>query len=679
MLTATGIGSGLDIEGLVSQLVAAERNPVENRLVRNEAVLTAELSAFGSFKGAIASFQNSQSALNDLSTYGQRNAVSTDDSVVTAVAGTNATAASYDLSVSQLAKPHSLASGSFSSLTDVVGTGTLTIRFGTTDYIPPNPGPESYNGFQVNPDRSAATLNIDSSNNTLEGVKNAINEANIGVTASIVNDGSGYRLLMNSDRTGEENSIEIRVSDTGDGNNLDAAGLSALAFNSDSNNLIQTASAQNASFTINGLAISSAENSIKGVIDDVDIELKSISGSGPTSIAITQDKAGVKDAVSDFITGYNDFINTANNLMAYDAQTGTAGALQGDYSARSVVGQLRGVLSSQVEGFAGPFSTLSEIGISTQSDGTLQLDSAKLDKALGDNFSDVVGIFAAIGFPSDTQIDYQGATEETAVGSFGINISQLATKGQLAGGVAAFPLVIDANNDNFSLQVDGISSGSISITNGSYADGNSLAAELQSRINGDASLAAEDRKVLVTFNTDHFEITSDRYGAGSRVAITSVDPNSTSDLGFAIASGIDGLDVAGTIDGVAAIGSGQILTGAVGSNADGLQLRINGGALGARGSVDFSRGVSYQIDKMIGDFLEADGLLDARTDGIQARIDDIGDQREALDKRIEALEARFRARFNALDGLLAQLQSTSSFLSQQLASLPKAGSLLNRN
>lgn len=678
MVTATGIGSGLDIESLVTQLVAAERTPVESRLTNQEAVLTAELSAFGAYKGALAAFQSSLSSLNNLNTFGQRSASAGDDSIVSISAGANAATANYDLMVTQLAKSHSLASGGYGSPSDVVGTGTITIRFGSTDYVSPDPGPESYNSFSVNPDHGVATITIDSSNNTLEGIRDAINNANAGVSAAIVNDGSGYRLLLNSGLTGEENSLEVTVDDTGDANDLDNAGLSALAFNADATNLSQTVAAQDAVFSINGLSINSSENSVNNVIDGVSLTLKDLTGSTPVSLSVEEDHASVKESITDFISAYNNFVETVNNLTSYDADTGIAGTLQGDFSARSISSQLRQVLTNAVEGFGETsFSSISELGITTQSDGTLSVDTADLDTALANNFDEIVGMFAAVGFPSDGDIEFVSSTDETAVASHAINISQVATQGQLVGASASFPLDIDDDNDNFTINVNGISSNSISLTQGTYASGADLAAELQARINGDSAISSGGASVTVTFNTDHFEITSNDYGSASRIEIYAVDTNTTAELGLSAVAGTTGLDVAGTINGVAAIGSGQILTGASGSDSEGLKLNILGGATGDRGTVNFSQGIAYQLNTMITGFLEIDGALDSRTDGIQDRIEDIADRREALDYRMELLEARYRAQFNALDSLLAQLQTTSDFLTQQLASLPEAGSLVN--
>ncbi len=678
MLTATGIGSGLDIESLVTQLVAAERAPTDARLTRQETRLTAELSAFGTFKGALAGFQNSLANLNNPAKFGQYTATSSNSDLVGVSADSKATAGSYELAVSQLAKAHSLASGSFAAITDTVGTGTLSFRFGSTDYTPADPGPESYNGFAVNAARGAASITIDAGNNTLEGVRDAINDAAIGVKAAIVNDGSGYRLLLSSAQTGAANSLEITVNDTGDGNNVDTVGLSALAFNSGAANLGQTVVAQDALFSINGLSISSAENQAKNVIDGVTVTLKELTGATPVSLTIAENRDSVKTAINDLVTGYNSFIETVNSLTAYNAETGSASPLQGDFSARSIASQLRQTLSSAVTGFNGPFSSLSEIGITTESDGRLKLDDTRLDNALLDNFDQMVGLFAQVGLSQDSSISYISASDKTVVGSYPVNVTQLASQGRLLGGTAGFPLEIDAENDSFAIRVNGVDSASISLTQGSYATGAMLAAEMQSRINGDSALADAGMSVSVVFNVDHLEITSARYGSDSTIEITAIDATTTAELGLSVAAGAAGVDVAGTIGGVAATGKGQLLIGGIGSDSEGLQLLIEGGLVGSSTQVDFSRGIAFQLNELISGFLEPEGVLASRTDGIQGRVDDIADKREVLDRRIDALELRYRAQFNALDTLLSQLSTTSNFLTQQLAALPEAGLLISK-
>ncbi|MEQ8514152.1 MAG: flagellar filament capping protein FliD [Chromatocurvus sp.] len=678
MVSATGIGSGLDIEGLVSQLVSAERAPVENRLLRRESTLTSELSAFGTLKGALADFQGRVSALDSLSTFTQRTASSSNTSALGASASAGAAAGSYSVVVDQLAQAQSLASGAFGSLTDTVGEGTLTLRFGTTDYTPADPGPESYNGFVQNPQGSSASIAIDSSNNTLQGVRDAINAADAGVTAAIVNDGGGFRLLLSSSQTGAANSVEISVADSGDGNDLDNLGLSRLAFNADASNLGQTNAARDALFSINGLSLSSASNTVTEAVDGLTLSLRE-AATTPVNVTVGENRDAVRSAITDFVEGYNAFVNTARNLTRYDPESGNAGPLQGDFSARSVISRVRTAVTSPAEGATGAFSSLAELGITTTSTGTLSIDSSRLDAALQNDFDSVASVFAQTGSATDSNIAYLGAGSATEVGDFPVTVTQLASRGFFEGSAIAppevgSPLTIDANNDTLLLRVNGVESGSISLTQGSYDSGAALAAEIQSRINGNSNLLAAGVSVDVSFTSDNtLQIRSSRYGAESGVEITGVDATSGVSLGLDAGAGTAGVDVAGTIAGIAAAGNGQLLTGAAGSAVDGLRLSVTGGTLGERGSVLLSRGIADRLGGLLGGFLSSAGTLDARTEGLQGRIDSLSDDREVLNRRMEALEARYRSQFNALDSLLAEIQSTGSFLSEQLAGIPLPG------
>lgn len=677
MVVTTGIGSGLDIEGLVTQLVAAERAPVENRLLRRESTLTSELSAFGTLKGALADFQNSVTGLGSLSSFTQRTASSSNSAALGASATPSAAPGSYSVAVDQLAQAQSLASGSFASLTDEVGEGTLTLRFGTTDYTAADPGPGTYNGFTQNPERSSASITIDSSNNTLQGVRDAINAADAGVTAAIVNDGGGFRLLLSSSQTGAANSVEISVAD-GDGIDTDNAGLSRLAFNAGASNLSQTAAATDALFSINGLSLSSASNTVTEAVDGLTLSLKE-TAAAPVTVTVGENRDAVREGITDFVEGYNTFVRTAGNLTRFDPESGNAGPLQGDFSARSVISQVRSAVTSPAEGATGAFSSLAELGITTTGDGTLRIDSTRLDAALQNDFESVAGVFARAGSATDSNIAFLGSGAATDVGELPVNISQLASRGFVEGSPitppgAGTPLLIDGDNSSLQLTVDGVATGSISLTQGSYNSAAALAAEIQSRINGDGNLSAAGISVEVSFTAGNaLQIRSARFGSESGVDITAVGTSSAATLGLDVGTGTAGTDVAGTIAGIAATGNGQLLTGAAGTAIDGLRLSVTGGTLGERGSVLLSRGVADRLGGLLNGFLSSSGLLDTRTDGLQGRVDGLGDDREALDRRMEALESRYRAQFNALDTLLSQLQNTGEFLTEQLAGIPLPG------
>lgn len=674
MITANGVGSGLDIEGLVTQLVAAERSPAQNRLNRQEIQLKAKISAFGALKGSLSTFQAALSSLTDAQRFMARKVTVSQTGVLTATAGTRAVAGSYDVQVSQLARSHSLASGLYTSTGDVLGTGTLTFRLGTTDY---DPLTDTYNGFTANSGAATATVVIDTSNNTVAGVRDAINAANIGVKASIVNDGSGYRLLLTSGATGVQNSLQVSVADD-DGNHSDAAGLSALAFNGVATQMTQTVAAQDAALTINGLGVTSPSNTVSNAIDDVVLKLTALSSGSPVSINVAQDTGAVKAEVVAFVAAYNSFMDTVNSQTAFDATTQVGGALLGDATLRTITRQIRELVGNAVPGLNGALTSFAAIGIVTESDGKLTLNNARFDSALAANFDGVAGLFAAKGSTTDSQLSYLRASNNTLAGNYAVTVDQLASRGLLAGAgvlpdfLSGGTVVIDNDNDILGVRINGVLSGTVTLTQGTYTSGQSLAAEIQARINGDSVFLAGGIEVAVSYDAtgNRLLVESARYGSDSTVSIVEVDTNSAATLGLSVASGSDGLDAAGTIGGLAATGRGQTLIGANGSAVAGLEVQVLGGAVGARGTVDFSRGVASRLNLLLDNLLGSQNILDDRTGGLETRVERIAQQREVLDRRMAALEARLRAQFATLDSLLSQLQSTSGYLSQQLASLP---------
>jgi flagellar hook-associated protein 2 len=646
-ISATGLGSGLDIGGLVKQLVDAERKGPDLQISRETAKVNTKLSAMGSIKGAIAGFQNSLSGLNVLDNYGKRSVTSSNTAAVSATVANTAVPNTYSMEVSSLARAHALAGPAFpDSDTTSIGTGTLTFRWGTTDY---NANTDTYNSFALNPDSNITTVTIDSGNNTLEGVMNAINEADFGVTASIVNDGSGYRLLMTSEKTGVKNSLEVSAVD-GDANHTDvgaSAGLSNFAFNASATNMTQTNAATNAVFKLNGLTVQSQENTTSTAIQGVTLTLKEVTSS-PLTLKVDTDTTAAVNAFNSFIAGYNQFRTMVNTLTNYNAATKTAGTLLGDFTVRSIVTQVEGILRNDVTGTSGDYT--------------------------------VSRLFAALGVPTDSGVRYHSASKNTAVGSYAVNITTAATSANLSG-AGVLPdfggggaLVVDGDNDGLALEIDGLDIGTIALTHGTYTSGADLATELQARINGAEAMVEGGKTVSVSYDAanDRFTIQSAIYGNTSQINITAVDMNTAATLGFTVVDGAAGLDVAGTINGKAATGAGQMLTAnsVANNDADGLALIVTGSSTGARGSVNFTRGVTDQLKLLLGKVLEAEGALEKRIDNYEERKAQIDEKKAKNEVKWKAIELRYSKQFNSLDGLLSSLQSTSSYLQTQLANLP---------
>ncbi|MHB0975485.1 MAG: flagellar filament capping protein FliD, partial [Thiobacillus sp.] len=391
-----------------------------------------------------------------------------------------------------------------------------------------------------------------------------------------------------------------------------------------------------------------------------------------TKLAVERDSGVVKNSADAFVKAYNAAVKTLQGLTAYDPKTKQAGPLQGDASARTIATQLRNVLNSAVPAVGGKFATLSDIGIAFQKDGSIAVDSAKLQKAIDTSYNDIADVFAVVGRPSDSAVKYSAATADTKPGKYAVDVTQLASQAKYTGdAIAGTDIVIDAASDNLALKIDGVQSATLSLTQGTYKVAD-LAKELQTQINGDSALRNAGVTVKVDYDATNkkFLITSSRYGSASKAEVTSVDTDTLTKTGIGVKVGTDGVDVAGSINGVSATGSGQYLTGAAGDGSAGVKLQITGGGTGARGTVNFSRGYAHQLDKMAEIQLSSAGPLSSRTEGINRSIESLGEQRDAFIRRLASTEKRYRAQFTALDSMLSNMNRTSSFLTQQLANLP---------
>lgn len=360
-IVSTGIGSGLDIAGIVQSLVAAEGQPVETRIGQQEARAQSKLSAFGSLKSALADFRDKLEIMQDQEKFLARKATSSNEDVFTVSAATNALPASYSLEVVQLAQAQKLTSGAFADSDAVVGTGTLTIGVGVV----------------------TADIEITAENNTLAGIRDAINGAadNPGIAASIVNADSGSYLILTSEETGAAQTMTITQTG-GDG------GLAALEYDPANGlaSLTESIAAQDAMIRIDGFDVMSDTNTFDGAVQGVSISVIAATGGATEQLRVENDPDEVKDLVSDFVESYNALIELFDNITAYDAENEIGAPLLGDSTVRGIRDQIRRQLSEAVDGLEAPFSTLAEVGVEIQLDGKLEIDDTKLSTILNDDF-----------------------------------------------------------------------------------------------------------------------------------------------------------------------------------------------------------------------------------------------------------------------------------------------------
>ncbi|HJV75569.1 MAG TPA: flagellar filament capping protein FliD [Noviherbaspirillum sp.] len=668
-ISSPGIGSNLDINGIVSKLMQAEAQPLVT-LQKKEASYQAKLSAYGTLSGSLSSLQTALGTLNNLSTFQGVNATSADTTIFTASAASGASAGSYSVNITQLAQAQAIATAGQASPTATIGVGTptkLTFQFGTINGGTLTNG--TYSGASFTPDANqpTGTVTINNTNNSLQGIRDAINKANIGVTASIVSDGSATpnHLVIKSNSTGATSSMKISVSAPDGTPGGDAALTSLLAYDpTATQNMTQSAAGQSAALTVNGIAITSTTNTVTGAIDGVSLNLAKV---GSSNLTVAANTTAVTSAVNGFVKAYNDLNSTIRKLTSYDSSTKQAGLLLGDSAVSNIQAQLRKMMASPLTDSSGSLTTLSQIGISIDKTGVMSLDSGKLSSAMSNSMKDVTALFSSIGTSTDSLVKYDSATSATTPGDYAIYISKLATQGNVAGSnVIAATTNINSGNKDLTLSVNGVSA-SISLVEGTYSSASALAAQVQSAINGASAFSSAGISVSVKIDASgKMVITSNKYGSDSKVSISGSAVATI--LGTTTAT--DGIDVAGTIGGVTATGSGQFLTGANGSTSQGLKLQVTGGLENAnRGIITFSRGYAHLLNGQLDGYLGSSGLLNGRTDGIKRSITDIDKQTETLNNRLADIEARYRKQFTALDVTISKMNSTSTYLTQQLAQI----------
>ena len=667
MATAPGsaTSSGLDVNSIVSQLMTIEQRPLL-ALAKKEASYQAQLSAYGSIKGALSTFQSAVSGLSSITKFQSLTATSADTSIFTASAASTAVAGAYSIdAITKLAQAQKLAATGQASSTAAIGSGTLTFNFGTITGGTFDGNTGKYTGATFTSNGAGVkTVTIDATNNSLQGIRDAINAANIGVTATIINDGgtSPYRLALTSDSIGKANSIKISV--TGD------AALSNLLAHDPANdagqNLAETITAQNAELKIDGVSVSKTSNTITDAIQGVTLNLQKTAAT-PIKLTVARDSAAIKSSVEAFVKAYNDLNKTLKDLSAYDPATKKGAVLQGDSTVRTLQTQIRAVLNTPVANTSGSLTNLSQIGVMFQKDGTLALDTAKLNTAITNNFNDIASLFAAVGKASDSLVSYSSATSQTKPGSYAVNVATLANQGKSVGN---FDLTAGANtiaaSTSINVSLDGVSA-SVALTEGSYT-ASQLAAMIQSAINGNSTFLSNGSSVTATVDGSGFlTIMSNRYGSVSSVSLSNGTGTAVPAF-MGTATNTDGVDVAGTIGNQAATGSGQFLTSDMGSSI-GLKIQIAGGSTGARGTVFYSQGYAYSLNNLATAVLASGGQLDGRTTGINNSIKDIEKQREALNVRLASTEKRYRTQFTALDAMLGSMNATSNYLTQQLSAM----------
>lgn len=656
MMSVNGLVSGLQTDDIISKIMSYARRP-QKQLESQKAQYQERLAAWQDLNTRILAVKTRVAAIADASDFSIATASSSNSDILTASASNTAATGTYYVTVVSRAVNHQVSSqgGVYTNLNDVVGTGDVNITLN--------------NGTSLK-------VTLDSSNNTLAGLKDAINKAGSGVQATIVNSGTetapDYRLLLTSTQGGETNKM-VSVTTT-------LSGGVAPVFDLD--NPVQAAApAQIELGTGAGkITVYKDSNNISDLIPGVTLNLLGADAGTAIRIDVAKDTATIKEAIQDFVAQYNDLADAIDDQFDYDPDSGFTGALFGDSRLRGVQSEIISGLTNPVIGLTGSYNALGAIGITQDFGGHLVVNETDLDKALSSNPQQVMRVFSAGIDSGSAHVTYLSSTADTKPSgtAWEVAITQAAQRAQLTAGSA-----MDANlaqdetltvngttitlTQNMTLQevVDRINSYSntTSVTAlATGADGTGTGNYLTFRQTGFGS----KRNVEVASNLSY--TIAGTTGVGNVKACT-VEGAWAGESG--LGQGLLGLDVAGTINGVEATGNGQMLTlsgDEVSNSAKGLSLLITSPSP-MTATLTYTKGAAATLRDLIDNLTSTNGSITTAEKSLTDAIDDVDESIADMEERLALQEARLYSQFNTMESQLAKLQDQGNYLAAQLSAL----------
>ena len=653
-MSISGLSSGLQTDTIISKYMEIARKP-QQALTDRKTKAQQQLMAWQDLNTRVLALQTKCDSIASVAGFQTKTATSSQPDIVDVTASSSATAGTYYVTVNNTAKSHQIASQTFSGLDSAVSAGTIRITV----------------------DSTSVDVNVDSSNNTLVGVKDAINKANAGVSASVVNQGTAsnpqYSLILTSNQTGTEHKMIVD------------AGTTGLQINSgqDGNGdrtLVQAAG--DAEIMLGSLKFTRSSNSISDIIPGVTLNLSNFDPAKTIKIDVSQDTESSKAAVKGFVDQYNDIMKTIKNLTMYDSQTGDTGILLGNYELQSLQMNLESAVTNSVPGIPiqkgkQTYNALSSVGIATGTDGLLVIDDAQLSAALRNNAADVGKLFGTTlqsDSPYVSLVSSTSDTKESGVKGYGISITQPATRTMIQAGKAMNDTltadeILTLNDKQINLKAGWNLTDVINEIN---------------KHSVDTSVSAYE----TILGTDHYlTLRTLQYGSArdlTAISNTSVfGGGTTSGIGTSKVSlasysgegghgdGAAGLDVAGTINGEKAIGKGQVLTAdpaSATSPVKDLQVLVTNPAAGDVNAI-FIKGVGTRIKELLTKMTGSDGLFTNTENSLNSRIDATTKDISDMEERLQAQQDRMYQQFNDMESKLASLQQQSDYLTTQLSSL----------
>jgi flagellar hook-associated protein 2 len=657
MSTTSGINvisSSIDVGAIVDALITNESAPItlmqkqtstlQSKITALQGINTKLSTLLGKVDGLLYSgdtvpllFPNDYGDRFENSVFSERKVTSSNESAITATASKGTVSGAYAITVDNLASSESLGSANFAdTITTKTGTGTLVFQVGPAGQSDP------------------VTITIDDTNNTLDGIRKAINSKKAGFTATIINDGTAtpYRLLITSDKSGTANAVSLQDNLTGG---------QALA-------MTETVQATDAKFQVNGVSIQKSSNTVSDVIEGISFTLHD-TGATPVNLTVVQDSDKIVSALNDLATAYNDVNSTISAQSGYNATTKTAGILSGDSTVRSVRDKIQSILAQTVRNDYTSFAVISQVGLTFNNDGSISLNQSKLRDAVDKDVTSVAALFLGDGATTDGRVSVTSQTSDTKPGVYGVQVDSLAQQASVKGSTAATTLTQD---EALTVTVNGVVV-PVSLLNGD--DPSALVSKINQAMNaqGVAATASLD-------DAGNLQVNSNDFGSSQTLSLISslAAGNGTSGVGNLLLAA-SGLDIAGRINGDVAAGSGLTLTGTSGDET-GLTLKISQTTTGSYGTVSVSDGYTstegssplvnlHSALKSITDPLT--GPIHNTTDAYNSSIRDLNNRISEYQDRLEIRRQMLTAEYSAADDALRMLTVSQTSLSNQTASLSK--------
>lgn len=618
-----GLASGIDTKALIDAILDVERQPLR-RIEARQSQLGQQKSAMDEMRSKLNAFLSTLRDISSDRTFNARVATVSDETALAVSSGIGADTGLFAVEINQLATAEKIASNGVSAPDEgLVSDGTITIQSGTLEAI---------------------TIDVSSAsaNNTLEEVRDAINDADKGVRASVLFDGTDYRLIVRAEETGLENALTVTDSTN-------------LGLDDPVNEVTAAADAQ---IVVDGISVTSASNSVSNVISGVTLELLTTTATTPVNVNVANDVEGAVAGVKQLVEDYNEAAQFFNSQL----DLSNPGPLAGDSYTRRLQQTLASLVTAGAEGIPfGEIRSLSSLGVSFDGrSGELKVDTAKLTGILDEQFEEVGRLFLSSKDATDSRIRFLSTPADAASGEYAVAITQAAEQASLVGD-EAIRLAGLRRDETLTITLDGEIT-TIDLFEDQVID------EVVDTVN--AGLAAAGLAVTASNDAGALRIEADEFGSSSLTVESSRNSNNGRQTGFGTSPVTDvGADVAGTIGGLAATGAGQVLTALDGGELEGLSLLVTATPTdviatgGDFGTVSFSTGLTQPL---IDDLADATRVGDGRIESAQEILDDqvkaLADEILRLEERLVGREARLIQTFTAAEQAIAALQSQQSQL-----------------